>query len=73
MIVVRDNKIKQIKGPFNDLQEATEKQLRKNVMRLQMLDIRGNKLTQLVQENAIYFLMETVVLMWQNPFDQKEV
>ena len=34
VLIVRDNKIKQIVGPFADLEEATEKQLRKGVMNL---------------------------------------
>ena len=45
VLVVRDNKIKKIEGPFGDLQEATEKQIRKGVMKLRLLDIRGNRLT----------------------------
>lgn len=48
VLIVRDNKIKQIDGPFSDLEEATEKQLRKGVMRLQLLDIRNNRLTSIV-------------------------
>jgi len=37
--------VKQIEGPFSDLEEATEKQIKKGVMKLQLLDIRDNKLT----------------------------
>lgn len=42
--MVRENKIKKIEGPFSDLEDCTEKQLRKGVMKLKLLDIRGNKL-----------------------------
>ena len=48
MLVVRDNKIKKIEGPFGDLEEATEKQIRKGIMRLRLLDIRNNRLSQIV-------------------------
>ena len=70
ILIVRDNKIKEIVGPFSDLEDATEKQLRKGVMKLHLLDIRGNKLTKIVQSNAVNFLKETVVLMWNNPFEE---
>ena len=48
VLVVRDNKIKKIEGPFGDLEEATEKQIRKGIMRLRLLDIRNNRLSQIV-------------------------
>ena len=73
VLIVRDNKIKQIQGPFSDLEEATEKQLRKGVMNLHLLDIRGNKLTTLVHKDAVNFLKDTVVLMWGNPFESQDV
>ena len=73
VLIVRDNKIKQIQGPFSDLEEATEKQLRKGVMNLHLLDIRGNKLTTLVHKDAVNFLKDTVVLMWGNPFENQDV
>jgi hypothetical protein len=31
--------------------------------------VRGNKLTDLIQKEAVAFLKETVVLMWDNPLD----
>lgn len=40
VLIVRDNKIKKIEGPFSDLEDATEKQIRKGIMRLRLLDIR---------------------------------
>ncbi len=70
VLIVRDNKIKSIQGPFDDLMDASEKQLKKCVMKLQLLDIRNNRLTTVVQKNAINFLKETVVLMWNNQFDE---
>ncbi len=69
VLVVRDNKIKKIEGPFGDLEEATEKQIRKGIMRLRLLDIRNNRLSQINQSQAKNFLQETVVLMWGNPFE----
>ena len=38
-------------------------------MKLILLDIRKNKLIDIVQKQAINFLKETVVLMWDNPFE----
>jgi Leucine-rich repeat (LRR) protein len=69
VLVVRDNKIKKIEGPYGDLEEATEKQIRKGIMRLRLLDIRGNRLSHIIQADASNFLEETVVLMWGNPFE----
>lgn len=69
VLVVRDNKIKKIEGPYSDLEEATEKQIRKGIMKLRLLDIRANRLTQIIQKDAQNFLEETVVLMWDNPFE----
>ena len=69
VLVVRDNKIKKIEGPHSDLEEATEKQIRKGIMKLRLLDIRANRLTQIIQKDAQNFLEETVVLMWDNPFE----
>ena len=37
-------------------------------MKLQVLDIRKNKLTDIIQKNAVNFLKETIVIMWNNPF-----
>ena len=56
VLVVRDNKIKKIEGPFGDLEEATEKQIRKGIMRLRLLDIRNNRLSQINQSQAKNFL-----------------
>ena len=56
VLVVRDNKIKKIEGPFGDLEEATEKQIRKGIMRLKLLDIRNNRLSQINQTQAKNFL-----------------
>ena len=71
VLIVKDNKIKQIKGPFADLADATEKQIKKSIMKLIFLDIRSNKLTSIVQSEAVNFLRETVVLMWSNPFEDE--
>jgi hypothetical protein len=50
VLVARGNKIKQIEGPYGDLEDASEKQLRKGVMKLQVIDVRGNLLTRLIQD-----------------------
>ena len=69
VLIARENKIKQIEGPYGDLEDASEKQLRKGVMKLQVLDVRSNLLTKLIQDQAVNFLKDTVVLMWDNPLD----
>lgn len=38
-------------------------------MRLQLLDVRNNRLTKIFMQEAISFLKDTVVLMWDNPFE----
>lgn len=38
-------------------------------MKLHFLDIRGNRLTKIFLSEAINFLKDTVVLMWDNPFN----
>lgn len=50
MLIARGNKIKQLEGPYGDMEDASEKQLRKGLMKLQVLDVRGNLLTKLVQD-----------------------
>ena len=74
VLIVRNNKIKSVEGPFSDLTEASEKQLKKEIMKLQVLDIRDNGLGKIHLEEAHEFLRDTVVLMWGNPFTahQKE-
>ena len=39
-------------------------------MSLQVLDVRGNKLTSIIQKNAVNFLKDTIVIMWDNPFQE---
>ena len=48
VLIVRDNKIASIEGPFSDLEEASEKQIKKGLMKLQVLDIRKNRLTNII-------------------------
>lgn len=69
VLIAKDNKIKDVLGPFDDLREATDKQLKKSLMHLQFLDLRRNKLTSIHLKKAQAFLRETVVLLWQNAFE----
>ena len=66
---VRDNKISEVIGPYCDLEDATEKQIKKDIMKLQILDIRDNRLTQIIQTKAVNFLKDTIVFMWSNPLE----
>ena len=70
---MKDNKIRNVEGPFSDLEDATEKQIKKGIMKLQILDIRGNRLTKIFLKEAVSFLKDTVVLMWDNPFETESV
>ena len=38
-------------------------------MRLQILDVRKNRLSDIIHKNAVNFLKETIVIMWDNPFE----
>ena len=38
-------------------------------MKLQILDLRNNKLTTLIQPKAVNFLKDTIIFMWNNPFE----
>lgn len=67
VLIVRDNKVTEIEGPFGDLEDASEKQIKKDLMQLQILDIRNNKLLTLIQDKAVNFLKDTIVFMWNNP------
>ena len=40
-------------------------------MRLKLLDMRENRLAQIFYPEAVNFLKETIVLMWDNPFETK--
>jgi hypothetical protein len=72
VLIASENSIEKVEGPFGDLDDATEKQ-RKNVMKLQLLDVRHNKLTSLIQQDAVAFLKETIVLLWDNPLDKAAI
>ena len=70
VLLFRKNRVVQITGPFGDLEELDEKQRKKQtVMRLKLLDLRENKVNSIFQREAVAFLKETIVLMWNNPFN----
>ena len=63
-----------VQGPFLDLDDLDEKQQRKQlVMSLSLLDLRDNKLTSPFQKDAVAFLRETVVLLFDNPFNAESL
>ena len=53
VLIASDNKIEKVEGPYGDLEDASEKQLKKGVMKLQLLDVRKNKLTSIIQKQAV--------------------
>ena len=52
-----------------DLDDMDEKAQKKGIMRLQLLDLRENKISKVFQKEAIVFLRETVILLWDNPLE----
>ena len=40
-------------------------------MKLRFLDLRENKLTNIFYPEAVNFLKDTIVLMWDNPIETK--
>lgn len=41
-------------------------------MKLRVLDLRENRVASIFQKEAVAFLRETVVLMWDNPFNDPD-
>ena len=58
------NLINQLTGPYKDLKEATDIQLVKYIMKLEVLDVRQNNINSLYLKGAQNFLKYTVVLAW---------
>ena len=73
ILLFRKNRVVSVTGPFGDLEDLDEKQKRKQlVMQLRVLDIRENRVASIFQKEAAAFLRETVVLMWDNPFNDPD-
>jgi len=73
ILLFRKNRVVSVTGPFGDLEDLDEKQKRKQlVMQLRVLDIRENRVANIFQKEAAAFLRETVVLMWDNPFNDPD-
>ena len=70
VLLLPKNKISKIEGPFKDLREATELQLKREVMKLKLLDVRENEFRSLNRflEQSAKFLKETVILAWDNKY-----
>jgi hypothetical protein len=73
--LLSNNHISQIKGPYKDLKEATELQLKREIMTLSILDLRENDIKSVlaIYDYARHFLRETVVLAWDNRFPQTKI
>ena len=55
------------------MDDQDEKQMAKQlIMRLKLLDLRDNRLQSIFLKDAVNFLRETVVLMWDNPFTEDQ-
>eukprot|EP00347_Sterkiella_histriomuscorum_P018502 403345268 len=70
VLIFRKNNIRNVEGPYSDLEEIDDSAAKKGVMKLSLLDLRENKLQKIFLKDAVNFLKDTVVLMWDNPFDQ---
>lgn len=69
VLLMNKNRVVTVQGPYCDLEDLDEKQVKKQlVMRLKVLDLRENRISQIFLKDAVTFLRETVVLLWGNPF-----
>ncbi len=71
MLLFRKNRVVKVVGPEGDLADADEK-MRSKIMSLRILDLRENKLESIYMNEAANFLRETVILMWDNPFQDSQ-
>ncbi len=65
------NKLNKLVFPFDDLKSASQLQLRREIMDLEVLDLRGNQLSNIKQ--AYKFFKSTVVLGWDNQMSSKAI
>ena len=71
ILLFRKNRVVTVEGPACDMDDQDEKQRTKQlIMRLKLLDLRDNRLQSIFLKDAVNFLRETVVLMWDNPFTE---
>ena len=71
VLILAKNSISKLVFPFDDLRLATPVQRTREVMSLDLLDLRENQLTS-VKSNS-KFLSDTVVLAWGNPMTERAI
>ena len=73
VLLCRKNKFRTVEGPHSDLEDLDERTAKKGaVMKLSLLDIRENKIQNIFLKDALTFLRDTVVIMWDNPFEESK-
>lgn len=72
VLILSKNKLTKLVFPFDDLKTASQLQLRREIMDLAVLDLRGNHLTGTIKQ-AHKFFKSTVVLAWDNQISAKAV
>lgn len=72
ILLLSKNLISKMTLPFDDLRSATKLQLNRELMNLDLLDLRENQITTL-KSTTYKFLKSTVVLAWDNPLSDKVV
>lgn len=65
------NQISKVVLPFDDLKQASQLQLRREIMELQILDLRENQIGSIKQLNK--YFKDTVVMLWDNSLRKQTI
>ena len=65
------NQISKVVLPFDDLKQASQLQLRREIMDLQILDLRENQIGSIKQLNK--YFKDTVVMLWDNSLRKQTI
>jgi hypothetical protein len=68
---VNKNQISKVVLPFDDLKQASQLQLRREIMELQILDLRENQIASFKQLNK--YFKDTVVMLWDNSLRKQTI
>jgi len=68
---VNKNQISKVVLPFDDLKQASQLQLRREIMDLQILDLRENQIGSIKQLNK--YFKDTVVMLWDNSLRKQTI
>jgi hypothetical protein len=71
VLIVNKNQISKVVLPFDDLKQASQLQLRREIMELQILDLRENQIASFKQLNK--YFKDTVVMLWDNSLRKQTI